>query len=50
MLLVLGGVAMITKYVGLARGEMDLYLVGGIGIAVMVVFGPFLRKVVLTNG
>jgi len=43
-------VAMITKYVGLARGEMDLYLVGGIGIAVMVVFGPFLRKVVLTNG
>ena len=29
---------------------MDLYLVGGIGIAVMVVFGPFLRKVVLTNG
>ena len=50
VLLVLGGVTMITKYVGLARGEMDLYLVGGIGIAVMVVFGPFLRKVVLTNG
>jgi len=50
VLLILGGVAMITKYVGLARGEMDLYLVGGIGIAVMVVFGPFLRKVVLTNG
>ncbi len=50
ILLVLGGVAMMTKYLGLARGEMDLYLVGGIGIAVMVVFGPFLRKVVLTNG
>ena len=50
MLLVLGGVAMITKYVGLARGEMDLYLVGGIGIAVMLVFGPFFRKVVLTHG
>ena len=50
MRLILGGVAMITRCVGLARGEMDLYLVSVIGIAVMVVFGPFLRKVVLTNG
>lgn len=49
VLLVLGGVAMVTKYVGLARGEMDMYLMGGVGIAVFMVAGPFLRKLVMVK-
>lgn len=49
VLLVLGGVAMVTKYVGLARGEMDMYLMGGVGIAFFMVAGPFLRKLVMTK-
>lgn len=49
LLLVLGGLAMVTKYVGLARGEMDMYLMGGVGIAVFMVAGPFLRKLVVTK-
>ena len=49
VLLVLGGVAMVTKYVGLARGEMDMYLMGGVGIALFMVAGPFLRKLVITR-
>lgn len=49
VLLVLGGVAMVTKYVGLARGEMDMYLMGGVGIAAFMVAGPSLRKLVMTR-
>jgi hypothetical protein len=49
LLLVLGGVAMVTKYVGLARGEMDMYLMGGVGIAVFMVAGPWLRKLVTSR-
>ncbi len=49
ILLVFGAFAMITKYVGLARGEMDLYLVGGIGIALFMISGPFLRKLAQTR-
>lgn len=49
VLLVLGGVAMVTKYVGLARGEMDMYLMGGVGIAFFMVAGPFMRKLVMTR-
>ena len=49
VLLVLSGVAMITKYVGLARGEMDMYLMGGVGIAVSMVALPFLRKLVMVK-
>lgn len=49
ILLVFGAFAMITKYVGLARGEMDVYLIGGIGIALFMVSGPFLRKLVQTR-
>lgn len=49
LLLVAGAFAMVMKYVGLARGEMDLYLVGGIGIALFMVTGPFLRKLVQTK-
>ena len=49
VLLVLGGVAMVTKYVGLARGEMDMYLMGGVGIAFFMVAGPFLRKLVMVK-
>ena len=49
VLLVLGGVAMVTKYVGLARGEMDMYLMGGVGIAFFMVAGPFLRKLVMVR-
>ena len=50
VLLILGGVAMVVKYLGIARGEMDLYLLGGIGIAVMLVFGPMLRRLVMAQG
>ena len=46
ILLIAGAFAMITKYVGLARGEMDLYLIGGIGIALFMVSSPYLRKLV----
>lgn len=49
ILLVLGAVAMVTKYIGLARGEMDMYLMGGVGIAFFMVAGPFLRKLVMTR-
>lgn len=48
--LMLGGaVFMVTKYVGLARGEMDSYVIGGVGIAVFMVLGPFLRKWTVTR-
>jgi hypothetical protein len=43
-LLVLGAVFMVIKYVGRARGEMDSYVIGGIGIAVFMIIGPLLRK------
>lgn len=49
LLLVLGAVAMVTKYVGLARGEMDMYLMGGVGIAFFMVGGPFLRKLMVAR-
>lgn len=49
VLLVFGGVAMVTKYVGLARGEMDMYLMGGVGIAFFMVAGPYLRKLTMTR-
>lgn len=47
VLLVLSALAMVTKYIGLARGEMDMYLMGGVGIAVSMVAMPFLRKLVM---
>lgn len=49
VLLLLGGVAMVAKYIGLARGEMDMYLMGGVGIAVFMVVGPFARKLVMVR-
>jgi len=49
LLLVMGGGFMVTKYLGLARGEMDLYFVGGIGIALFMVLGPWLRKAVMAG-
>ena len=49
ILLVIGAVAMVTKYVGLARGEMDMYVAGGVGIAFFMVASPFLRKLMVTR-
>lgn len=49
VLLVLGGVAIATRYLGLARGEMDLYVMGGIGVAAFVVLSPWLRKAVVVK-
>ncbi|GAA6732664.1 hypothetical protein YIM73518_24280 [Thermus brockianus] len=49
ILLVAGGVAMAARYLGLARGEMDLYVAGGLGIAAFVVLGPWLRKAVVAR-
>lgn len=49
-LLMLGGaVFMVTKYIGLARGEMDSYVIGGVGIAVFMVTAPLLRKWTVTK-
>jgi predicted ATPase len=49
ILLVAGGVAIAARYLGLARGEMDLYVAGGIGIAAFVVLAPWLRKAVVVR-
>lgn len=49
ILLVAGGVAIAARYLGLARGEMDLYVAGGLGIAAFVVLSPWLRKVVVAR-
>lgn len=49
ILLVAGGVAIAARYLGLARGEMDLYVAGGLGIAAFVVLGPWLRKAVVAR-
>jgi hypothetical protein len=49
LLLVLGGVAIATRVLGLARGEMDLYVMGGVGVAAFVVLAPWLRKVVVAR-
>ena len=46
LLLVASGFAIAARYLGLARGEMDLYVMGGIGIASFVVLSPWLRKAV----
>jgi hypothetical protein len=44
LLLVLGAVFMVVKYVSRARGEMDGYVLGAIGVAVFMIIGPLLRK------
>lgn len=49
ILLVAGGVAIAARYLGLARGEMDLYVAGGLGIAAFVVLGPWFRKAVVAR-
>ncbi|AEV17310.1 hypothetical protein TCCBUS3UF1_p130 (plasmid) [Thermus sp. CCB_US3_UF1] len=49
ILLVAGGVAIAARYLGLARGEMDLYVAGGLGIAAFVVLAPWLRKAVVAQ-
>lgn len=32
------------RYIARAQGDLDLYVIGGISIAVMIVFSPFLRS------
>ncbi|WP_326490778.1 ATP-binding protein [Thermus caliditerrae] len=49
ILLVAGGAAIAARYLGLARGEMDLYVAGGLGIALFVVLAPWLRKAVVAQ-
>jgi hypothetical protein len=49
ILLVAGGVAIAARYLGLARGEMDLYVAGGLGIAAFLVLSPWLRKAVMVR-
>lgn len=49
LLMVLGGVAIAARVLGLARGEMDLYVMGGIGVAAFVVLSPWLRKAVVAR-
>ena len=49
LLLVAGAGFMVVKYVGLARGEMDSYVIGGVGIAAFMVLGPVIRKWTVTK-
>ncbi|MGC8905714.1 ATP-binding protein [Thermus sp.] len=49
VLLVAGGAAIAARYLGLARGEMDLYVAGGLGVAAFVVLSPWLRKAVVAR-
>ena len=44
LLLVVGAMAIAGRYIARAQGDLDLYVLAGIGIAVMVVFGPFIRR------
>ena len=47
--IVLAGIMVIIKYMGRARGEMDVYLEGGVGVAVFMMAGPYLRGLVRTR-
>ena len=46
LLLVLGALLMVVKYVGRARGEADTYIIGAIGMAVFLILGPWIRRAV----
>jgi hypothetical protein len=43
LLLVAGAMAIAGRYIARAQGDLDLYVLAGIGIGLMVVFGPWLR-------
>lgn len=49
LLPVAGAGFMVTKYVGLARGETNSYVIGGVGTAVFMVMRPMLRKRMFTK-
>lgn len=43
ILLIVGAFVIAGRYIARAQGDLDLYVLSGIGIGVMLVFGPFLR-------
>lgn len=46
-LLLIGGAFVIAgRYIARAQGDMDLYVIAGVGMALMIVFGPWLRSTV----
>jgi len=44
ILLIAGALVIAGRYIARAQGDLDLYVLSGIGIGVMLVFGPFLRS------
>lgn len=44
LLLVVGAMTIAARYIARAQGDLDLYVLAGIGIGVMIVFGPWLRS------
>lgn len=44
LLLVIGAAGIALRYIARAQGDLDLYVLGGISIAVFVVLGPWLRR------
>lgn len=49
LLLVLGGAGLVVRTLGLARGEMDLYVAGAVLVGLFIVTGPWLRKAVVAQ-
>jgi hypothetical protein len=49
ILLVLGGVGLVVRTLGLARGEMDLYVAGAVMVGLFVITGPWLRKALVVQ-
>jgi energy-coupling factor transporter ATP-binding protein EcfA2 len=43
LLLVAGAIGIALRYIARAQGDLDLYVLGGISIAVFIVLGPWLR-------
>jgi energy-coupling factor transporter ATP-binding protein EcfA2 len=46
LLLVAGAFVIAARYLARATGDMDLYVISGIGIAMLVVFGPLIRSMI----
>jgi hypothetical protein len=44
ILLVVGAAGIALRYIARAQGNLDLYVIGGIAVALMIVLGPFIRK------
>ncbi|MDQ3457996.1 MAG: ATP-binding protein [Deinococcota bacterium] len=46
LLLVLGAFVVAARYIARAQGDMDLYVISGIGIGFLVIFGPLIRSTI----